>query len=82
MDRAERSADYITIVLAGSAPGTYGDYQYTQNFVGKAITLHAPATAGSYEIRYQSDRGSRTSCLRLAPHHRPLTEAGLATAEA
>lgn len=48
--------DYITIVLAGSAPGTYGDYQYTQNFVGKAITLHAPAAAGNYEIRYQSDR--------------------------
>jgi Ca-activated chloride channel family protein len=48
--------DYITIVLAGSAPGTFGDYQYTQNFVGKKITLHAPATAGSYEIRYQSDR--------------------------
>lgn len=48
--------DYITIVAAGSAPGTYGDYQYTQNFVGKKITLHAPATAGNYEIRYQSDR--------------------------
>jgi Ca-activated chloride channel family protein len=49
-------SDYLTIVLAGSAPGTYGEYQYTQNFVGKKITLHAPAAAGSYEIRYQSDR--------------------------
>lgn len=49
-------SDYITIVLAGSKPGAFGDYQYTQNFVGKKITLHAPATAGSYEIRYQSDR--------------------------
>lgn len=49
-------SDYLTIVAAGSAPGTFGDYQYTQNFVGKKITLHAPATAGSYEIRYQSDR--------------------------
>lgn len=49
-------SDYLTIVLAGSAPGTYGDYQYTQNFVGKPLPLKAPTTAGTYEIRYQSDR--------------------------
>jgi Ca-activated chloride channel family protein len=48
--------DYLTITLASSAPGAFGDYEYTVNFVGKKITLQAPATAGSYEIRYQSDR--------------------------
>lgn len=46
--------DYITIVAAGSAPGTYGSYAYTST--GNPVTLTAPETAGPYEIRYQSDR--------------------------
>lgn len=47
-------SDYITIVPAGSAAGVYGDYAYTND--GSPATLHAPTTAGNYEIRYQSDR--------------------------
>ena len=46
--------DYITIVPAGSAPGTYLSYAYTQN--GSPVTLTAPTTAGNYEIWYASDR--------------------------
>ena len=47
-------SDYITIVPAGSAAGTYASYAYTNN--GSPVTLTAPTTAGNYEIRYQSDR--------------------------
>jgi Ca-activated chloride channel family protein len=46
--------DYITIVPAGSPPGTYASYAYTQN--GSPVTLTAPDTAGNYEIWYASDR--------------------------
>lgn len=46
--------DYITIVPANSADGQYGSYSYTRE--GSPITIHAPITAGEYEIRYQSDR--------------------------
>jgi Ca-activated chloride channel homolog len=46
--------DYITIVPAGSAPGSYGSYAYTQN--GSPVSLTAPTTAGNYEIWYASDR--------------------------
>ena len=64
-------SDYITIVLAGSAIGAYGDYQYTQNFVGKPIPLHAPTTAGDYEIRYQSDRAKIKNVVTFGA--RPIT---------
>ena len=64
-------SDYITICLAGSPAGAYLDYQYTQNYVGKKITLHAPATAGNYEIRYQSDRSGVKDVTIFAS--RPLT---------
>jgi Ca-activated chloride channel family protein len=46
--------DYVTIVAAGSAAGTYASYAYVVN--GSPVTLTAPPTAGNYEIRYQSDR--------------------------
>lgn len=46
--------DYITIVKAGSAPGSYLSYAYTQN--GSPVTLTAPTTSGNYEIWYASDR--------------------------
>ena len=49
-------SDYLTVAPVGSPAGTYLNYQYTQNYVGKPITLKAPDTAGNYEIRYQSDR--------------------------
>jgi Ca-activated chloride channel family protein len=65
-------SDYLTIVPAGSPLGTYDAlFQYTVNFVGKPITLHAPATAGSYEIRYQSDRAEVKNKLTFAS--RPIT---------
>jgi Ca-activated chloride channel homolog len=47
-------SDYITIVPAGSPPGTYASYAYTAN--GSPVTLTAPDTAGNYEIWYASDR--------------------------
>lgn len=46
--------DYITIVPAGSPPGTYLSYAYTNN--GSPVTLTAPTDSGSYEIWYASDR--------------------------
>jgi hypothetical protein len=42
--------DFITIVSAGAAEGTYKTYQYTQS--GSPVTLTAPDVAGDYEVRY------------------------------
>jgi Ca-activated chloride channel homolog len=47
-------SDYITIVPAGSAPGTYLSYAYTNS--GSPASLIAPDAAGKYEIWYASDR--------------------------
>ena len=47
-------SDYITIVPAGSPPGTYLSYVYTNS--GSPVTLTAPDTPGNYEIWYASDR--------------------------
>jgi Ca-activated chloride channel family protein len=46
--------DYITIVPAGSQPGTYLSYAYTQD--GNPATITAPDEPGKYEIWYASDR--------------------------
>lgn len=46
--------DYITIVPAGSPPGTYLSYVYTNT--GSPVTLTAPDNPGAYEIWYASDR--------------------------
>lgn len=46
--------DYITIVPAGSAPGTYRDYAYLTE--GNPVTITAPNEAGDYEVWYASDR--------------------------
>jgi Ca-activated chloride channel homolog len=46
--------DYITIVPAGSPPGTYLNYAYTSS--GNPATFAAPDNAGPYEIWYASDR--------------------------
>ena len=46
--------DYITIVPAGSQPGTYLSYAYTSS--GNPATITAPDTVGAYEIWYASDR--------------------------
>lgn len=47
-------SDYITIVPAGSPPGTYLSYVYTNT--GSPVTLTAPDNPGQYEIWYASDR--------------------------
>ncbi len=48
--------DYITIVPADASEGVYKSYKYTRD--GSPLTLQAGIEAGSYEIRYQSDRES------------------------
>jgi len=45
--------DYVTIVPADAAPGTYKKYRYTRQ--GSPLKLEAPKTPGDYELRYQSD---------------------------
>ncbi len=47
-------SDYITIVPAGSPPGTYASYAYTA--AGSPAHIIAPDKAGEYEIWYASDR--------------------------
>jgi hypothetical protein len=43
--------DFITIVAAGAADGTYeGNYRYTQ--MGPTLTFQAPDQPGNYELRY------------------------------
>src|SRR5690606_41063869 len=49
--------DYVTIVPAGSADGTYADYDRMQ---GRSEgELRAPAEPGLYEVRLQLDEGDR-----------------------
>ena len=42
--------DYITIVAAGAAEGTYTSYAYTG--AGNPVAITAPDTSGTFEIRY------------------------------
>jgi Ca-activated chloride channel family protein len=46
----DNTSDYITIVAAGAAEGTYLDYFYTRD--GAEGPLTAPTEVGDYEIRY------------------------------
>lgn len=55
--------EYITIVKAGAAEGTYGDYSYVEK--GKPLSLTVPEQAGDYEIRYMTADSKRT--LASAP---------------
>jgi methionine-rich copper-binding protein CopC len=50
--------DFITMVPAGSAEGSYDAYTYTSK--GSPLTLTAPTQPGNYEIRYLSGRGYKT----------------------
>lgn len=50
------NSDYLTIVPADAAPGTYAYYRYTRE--GSPLTLVAGIEPGQYEVRYQSDRES------------------------
>ena len=65
-------SDYITIVPAGTLNGTYDSYAYTAS--GSPATLTAPAEAGSYEIRYASDRVA--GHVREHPHRRQVAAVG------
>ena len=49
--------DYVTIVPAGSADGTYADYDRMQD--RSEGELRAPAEPGLYEVRLQLDAGDR-----------------------
>ncbi|MBM1818091.1 VWA domain-containing protein [Sulfitobacter pseudonitzschiae] len=49
--------DYVTIVPAGSADGTYADYDRMQG--RREGELRAPAEPGLYEVRLQLDAGDR-----------------------
>ena len=55
--------DYVTIVPAGSADGTYADYDRMQG--RSEAELRAPAEPGLYEVRLQLDAGDRV--LARAP---------------
>ena len=46
--------DYITIVPKGAPEGTYASYAYTRD--GSPMTLTAPLSPGTYELRYSTDR--------------------------
>ena len=46
--------DYLTVVPADAAEGTYQEYSYTSE--GPTVNFTAPITPGQYEVRYQSDR--------------------------
>jgi len=48
--------DYITVVPASDADGTYASYKYTRD--GSNLSIYAGLEAGDYEVRYQSDRES------------------------
>jgi hypothetical protein len=50
--------DYLTIVKAGAAPGTYGHYEYVSK--GNPVSLTAPDAPGPYEARYLSAQGNLT----------------------
>lgn len=57
------SGDFITLVEEGAGPAQYGSYVYTNH--GPTITLPAPGTPGTYEIRYCSGAGSYALGKRL-----------------
>ncbi|MEQ9811435.1 MAG: VWA domain-containing protein, partial [Azospirillaceae bacterium] len=50
--------DYITIVEAGAAEGTYTDYARTRN--GSPAEITVPDAIGNYEIRYVVQQSGRT----------------------
>jgi len=59
----DNQGDYITIVSAGAAEGTYQNYFYTVD--GSPGTLSALTTAGDYEVRYVD--GATTATVASAP---------------
>ena len=58
-------SDYITIVPAGSKPGTFTSYAYTNT--GNPVTINAPGEPGKYEIWYASDRAGAAGTFGKRP---------------
>jgi len=55
--------DYITIVPAGAADGTYTSYSYLDD--PAKVTIQAPLKPGAYEVRYSTEReGNKTFAKR------------------
>lgn len=48
-----QAQDYITLVAATAADGTWKKYVYVSS--GNPLTMRAPDVPGDYELRYQSD---------------------------
>ena len=54
----DNRGDFITIVPAGAAEGTWRDYAYTA--AGSPVTLLAPEQPGEYEVRYVTGQSNAT----------------------
>jgi len=54
----DNASDYVTIVPAGAAEGTWLSYAYTSG--GAPAILTAPSEPGAYEVRYVLGQGDRT----------------------
>ena len=68
----DNEGDYVTIVPAGAAEGTYHDYFYTAD--GSTGILIAPTTAGDHEIRYVDGATSATlACTPISVASRVIT---------
>ncbi|MDV6375623.1 vWA domain-containing protein [Deinococcus arenicola] len=57
--------DYVTVVKKGAPVGGYLDYFYTRN--GNPGTLKMPTEAGSYELRYSSEKANPNPTLSSVP---------------
>lgn len=55
--------DYLTVVKADAAEGTWGRYEYVTR--GNPITLTAPDAPGAYEVRYLSATNATLARARL-----------------
>jgi Ca-activated chloride channel family protein len=58
----DNSGDYVTIVPASAAEGSYAAYAYTR--AGSPARVAAPSVPGPCEIRYLSGQGARTLARR------------------
>lgn len=59
----DNDGDYVTVVEAGAAEGTYRDYAYTR--AGNPVEITLPDDAGPHELRYVTGAEDRT--LARAP---------------
>ena len=57
----DNQGDYLTIVPQGAPVGSYASYAYTRS--GNPARLSAPATPGTYEVRYSTEQQSPNPTL-------------------